>query len=266
MFTTFKKHKIPVNHPRAESLLTREQLIKHFFSGVVTSAGLIAHGRGEAFDYLLGEKTVAPAKKAIRAAAASLLIANYPVISINGNVAALVAKSIIELAQLTNAKVEVNLFYRSHQRELVIKKLLAKEGLKEIYGVDRAYRTKIPEISSDRRWVDLRGIYLADLVFVPLEDGDRTQALVKLGKKVITVDLNPLSRTAQSATITIVDNITRTIPKLIDQVRLLKNRKRDYLEHIANEYNNQQILNDMIYLITKRLNRLTQQVKKKNVF
>lgn len=266
MLTTFKKHKIPANHPRAESLLTREQLIKHFFSGVVTGAGLIAHGRGEAFDYLLGEKTVAPAKKAIRAAAASLLIANYPVISINGNVAALVAKSIIELAQLTNAKVEVNLFYRSHQREMAIKKLLAKEGLKEIYGVDRAYRTKIPEISSDRRWVDLRGIYLADLVFVPLEDGDRTQALVKLGKKVITVDLNPLSRTAQSATITIVDNITRTIPKLIDQARLLKNRKRDYLEQIANKYNNQQILNDMFHFITKRLNRLTQQVKKKNVF
>jgi 4-phosphopantoate--beta-alanine ligase len=58
---------------------------------------------------------------------------------------------------------------------------------------------------SDRRMVDPDGIYIADVVLVPLEDGDRTEALVKMGKKVIAIDLNPLSRTSQKASITIVE-------------------------------------------------------------
>ena len=40
------------NHPRAHSLMIRERLIENIKSGVVATAGLIAHGRGEAFDYL----------------------------------------------------------------------------------------------------------------------------------------------------------------------------------------------------------------------
>ena len=39
-------------------------------------------------------------------------------------------------------------------------------------------------------------------------------ALVKMGKKLITIDLNPLSRTAQTAHITIVDELTRCLPLL----------------------------------------------------
>ena len=31
----------------------------------------------------------------------------------------------------------------------------------------------------------------ADTVLVPLEDGDRTEALVKMGKTVVAIDLNP---------------------------------------------------------------------------
>ena len=49
---------------------------------------------------------------------------------------------------------------------------------------------------------------------VPLEDGDRTKALRKAGKIVITFDLNPLSRTAETANITIVDNVTRAVDLL----------------------------------------------------
>ena len=70
--------KIPPGHPRAESLQTREKLIEQCGKGVVTPAGLVAHGRGEAFDYLLGEKTTEPALKAIEAAAAALLMAEKP--------------------------------------------------------------------------------------------------------------------------------------------------------------------------------------------
>ena len=48
---------IPPNHPRAKSLHIRELLVAGFKDGLVVPEGLIAHGRGEAFDYLLGEHT-----------------------------------------------------------------------------------------------------------------------------------------------------------------------------------------------------------------
>ena len=71
----------------------------------------------------------------------------------------------------------------------------------------------IPELQSERRRVDLSGIMKADTVLVPLEDGDRTEALVKMGKTVVAIDLNPMSRTARSANITIVDNAIRVYTK-----------------------------------------------------
>ena len=40
-----------------------------------------------------------------------------------------------------------------------------------------------------------------------------------MGKQVITIDLNPLSRTAQTAHITIVDELTRCLPLLTEFVR-----------------------------------------------
>ena len=43
-------------HPRAKSIQVRERLTKHVETKVLALAGLIAHGRGEAFDYLLGEE------------------------------------------------------------------------------------------------------------------------------------------------------------------------------------------------------------------
>ena len=41
-------------------------------------------------------------------------------------------------------------------------------------------------------------------------------------KKVIAIDLNPLSRTAKAATITIVDNATRALPAMIVEMEQLK--------------------------------------------
>src|SRR5688500_14013700 len=87
---------IPSNHPRAKSLAIRELLVSGFTSGLVVSEGLIAHGRGEAFDYLLGEKTSTYAFDAIKAAASLLLLAERPVISVNGNTAALCPKDVVE--------------------------------------------------------------------------------------------------------------------------------------------------------------------------
>ena len=74
---------IPSSHPRAVSLLIRERLVSGFDNGLVAKEGLIAHGRGETFDYLLGEKTTKNAKKAIKAASQALILARSPVISVN---------------------------------------------------------------------------------------------------------------------------------------------------------------------------------------
>ena len=65
-------------------------------------------------------------------------------------------------------------------------------------------------------------------MLVPLEDGDRTQALKKAGKTVITFDLNPLSRTAQTADITIVDNVIRGMKLLISACKKGKTKKVNF--------------------------------------
>jgi len=206
---------IPKSHPRAQPLYVRELLVHAFDGGLVAKEGLMAHGRGEAFDYLIGEKTSKSAKNAIKAAAFTLVSAKYPVISVNGNIAGLCPKEIVELAKVVNAKIEINLFYSSEKRKQNILRTLQKNGAKEILGADRKNSTRISGLDSARRIVDRNGIYIADVVLVPLEDGDRTLALKKAGKKVITFDLNPLSRTAQTADITIVDNVVRGIKELI---------------------------------------------------
>ena len=247
---------IPPDHPRAESLRTREKLIEHSLRGIVAASGLIAHGRGEAFDYLLGEKTSKPASEAVTAAVALLLTAKNPVISVNGNTVALVAEQIVRLAEVTEAKIEVNLFYRSLERELAIKKLLEKAGAHEVFGVGRMASARIPELSSERRRVDPRGILAGDVVMVPLEDGDRTEALVKMGKKVVAIDLNPMSRTAQKATITIVDNIVRAAPRLVQTAENLKKQGDEKCEEILRKYDNKKNLAESIAVMNKNLSKL----------
>lgn len=209
--------------------------------------GLIAHGRGEAYDYLLGERTTKAAQRAIKAAAAMLLLSKRPVISVNGNTAALCPREIVELANETGAAIEVNLFYRTEEREQAIKTELEKYGAENVLGVGPKASARIPELQSERRRVDPEGIYVADTVFVPLEDGDRTEALVKLGKKVITVDLNPLSRTAKAAHITIVDNIIRAMPALVKASREIKSNRS--LKRIVYGFDNKKNLRESIKII-----------------
>ena len=224
--------RIPANHPRAGSLLIRNMLVDGYKRGLVVSEGLIAHGRGEAFDYLLGEKTSNIAHIAIEAASSALMLARYPVISVNGNIAALCAKTVVELSHWIGAKIEVNLFYRTLRRERIIKRELKCFGAKEILGTSLKSAAVIPELQSERRRVDVSGILKADTVLVPLEDGDRTEALVKMGKTVVAIDLNPMSRTARSANITIVDNAIRAIPKMIKTVKKLRGLKQEQREEI----------------------------------
>ena len=114
----------PKDHPRYKSLLAREKLVKA--SDVVAKQGLIAHGRGEAFDYLLGEQTCLPALSAIKAAALALIEAKNPVISVNGNVVALAAREVARLSETCGAKVEVNLFHRTPERIAGLTKIMKK--------------------------------------------------------------------------------------------------------------------------------------------
>lgn len=205
---------IPDTHPRAQSLNTRHALIEGVKNGIVADSGLIAHGRGEAFDYLLGEQTHPFAHHAIKAAAAKLKLAQHPVISINGNTAILCPAEMVRFSNSSGIPLEINLFYRTPGRVDKIAAHLKKYNAQYLLGTKAADQVEIDGLASFRRIVDKNGIHSADVVVVPLEDGDRTEFLVSTGKTVITVDLNPLSRTAQKAQITIVDNIQRFYPLL----------------------------------------------------
>lgn len=201
---------IRASHPRAESLRVRARLAAGSAAGLVAPEGLIAHGRGEAFDYMLGEKSRAPAKKAARAGALALLAAKRPAISVNGNVAALCPAETVELARAVGAKIEVNTFYGPAGRRALIARHLEGFGAERVYGAGRR-RHRVPGLGGPRGAAD-SAVHEADAVLVALEDGDRTEALVRAGKKVVAVDLNPFSRTARRASITIVDNIVRAVP------------------------------------------------------
>lgn len=246
---------IPKSHPRYRSLITRETISEAMKQGLVHETGLIAHGRGEAFDYLLGETTIPAAEAAEKTAAAALLLAKNPVLSINGNVAALAADECIRLAYSIPAKLEINLFHRSQDRMKKIAAMLRKKGVQTLYGLNPDAR--IPGLDSDRALCEKEGIFSADVVLVPLEDGDRCQALKKMGKTIIAIDLNPLSRTAQTATITIVDNVIRAIPRIDHWVSINKKEKPAVLERLVREWDNARNLSQILFFLSKRLNSLS---------
>jgi 4-phosphopantoate--beta-alanine ligase len=120
---------------------------------------------------------------------------------------------------------------------------------------------RIPELGSERRRVDPHGILVADVILVPLEDGDRTEALVKMGKKVIAIDLNPLSRTAQKASITIVDNIVRAAPKLVEIAKELEEDGKKNCKKILANFDNKKNLSESIALINERLSNIAKERK-----
>lgn len=250
---------IPEDHPRYRSLVTRELLVKGVKDGITSMQGLIAQGRGEAFDYLLGERTTESAMRAEKAAVAMLLLAKKPVISVNGNAAALVSGELCELSNELNAPLEVNLFHRTEDRVRKIVMLLKSGGCATVYGghPDRL----IPGLSHDRAKATSDGIYSADVVLVPLEDGDRCEALVRMGKKVIAVDLNPLSRTAKTATVTIVDNIVRAVPNMTAMAKEMKDMHASSLEELAEDFHNDMALSQALDEMLNHVNEKKQRAK-----
>jgi len=240
--------------------MSREKIVEGLHAKVVTESGLIAHGRGESLDYFLGEATAPFGRAAARAAAARLLISRHPVLSVNGNAAALVPEALVELSRITGALLEVNLFYRTQGREEAVEAALRKAGAKTVLGVGEDASATIEELQHARRIVSPRGILIADTVFVPLEDGDRTEALVHLGKTVITVDLNPLSRTARMAHLTVVDNILRALPEMVEQAGKLKGRPEAELRLLAEGWDNHARLAEALQFMAARLTDLAREV------
>jgi 4-phosphopantoate--beta-alanine ligase len=185
------------SHPRYQSLLMRHRLEMAAKAGMLADSALIAHGRGEAYDYLLGETTIP---------------------SLNGNAIALAGKELMQLASLLKIPVEVNIFYRTPER--------MKALLNHLYEIREANRldveilgenpdTKIPGLEGPRAKCCESGIYNSDVILVPLEDGDRCEALVAMGKVVLVIDLNPLSRSAKMGSVTIVDELSRVAENLL---------------------------------------------------
>ena len=250
-------HRIPKDHPRYISLRIRQRMVAGHDQKIAVPEGLLAHGRGEAFDYLLGERTRPEARLAIRAAAASLLLAERPVLSVNGNVASLVPEGIVRLARtLPRSVIEVNLFHRSEQRARRIARALDVHGRGNVRILAASADACLPGLSSQRARTFKAGMMAADVVLVPLEDGDRAEALKRAKKKVLAIDLNPLSRTSRAADVTIVDNIVRAMPLLIGQVSDLKKMSPARLENILASFDNranlERILRRMVRGLLKK--------------
>jgi 4-phosphopantoate--beta-alanine ligase len=175
-----------------------------------------------------------------------LLSARNPVISVNGNTAALAAEEISELQKACGARVEVNLFHRTEKRIEVIENLLRDSGVDVFTGEAE----RLLPLSHDRAWCGREGTFAADVVLVPLEDGDRCEALVGMGKSVIAIDLNPLSRTARSATLTIVDELTRALPQVS---RVCGEISKTEQELLIRSLDNHYLLSEAIREMTVRL-------------
>ena len=242
---------IPKNHPRYESLLLRDKVKNAFKEGYLADSGMIAHGRGETFDYLIGEKTTEYAKKAMKAGVASLILAENPVLSVNGNTTALVIDEIIELATILNCKIEINLFYRTEKRVDIITDLFKQRGW-EVLGTNFDELLYIDGITNPRATASKEGIYNGDVILVPLEDGDRAEILKNSGKKIITIDLNPLSRTSKMSDISIVDNIVRVIPYMSEIGKEYKNKDKNFLQNIVDNFSNEENLKNSLKAIKLR--------------
>ena len=206
------------SHPRYASLLMRHRLEVAAKRGMLADSAMIAHGRGEAFDYMLGEQTTPNAQHAAQHALVCLEQAARPILSLNGNVTALACDEMLLLADHLNCPLEVNIFYRTPERMEALLSFIEerRQALDlEVKVLGASPDAMIPGLKGPRAACTREGIFESDVMLVPLEDGDRCQALVNMGKTVIVVDLNPLSRSAQQATITVVDELSRSLNTML---------------------------------------------------
>lgn len=237
------------SHPRYQSLLLRHRLEEAEKQGMLAGSAMIAHGRGEAYDYLLGEQTIPSAHEATLHALRALKNAERPIISLNGNAVALAGEQLLALAQQLKCPVEINIFYRSPERmSALLERLetIKKERSLDVEILGASPNARIPGLKGPRAKCTKEGIIDSDVILVPLEDGDRCEALVAMGKTVIVIDLNPLSRSAKMGTITIVDELTRVAENMLFQFDSIK------MSEVSKTYDNEEALRDALrHIATK---------------
>ena len=237
------------SHPRYQSLLLRHRLEEAEKQGMLAGSAMIAHGRGEAYDYLLGEQTIPSAHEATLHALRALKNAERPIISLNGNAVALAGEQLLALAQQLKCPVEINIFYRTPERMSALLERLETIKKERSLGVEilgASPNARIPGLEGPRAKCTKEGIIDSDVILVPLEDGDRCEALVAMGKTVIVIDLNPLSRSAKMGTITIVDELTRVAENMLFQFDSIK------MSEVSKTYDNEETLRDALrHIATK---------------
>lgn len=258
---------IPDSHPRKRSLVSRQKIVEGSLKGLLADSAMIAHGRGEAFDYLLGEVTTESAELAIKESSARLMSANHPVISVNGNTVLLAGKKALRVAAALGCAIEVNLYYRTPERVSGLLSLLEEqrtsvldeteptgfegdwqESVRNVPLLGISPNFRIEGLEGPRSHCTEEGIGIADSVLVPLEDGDRCEALVNLGKEVIVIDLNPLSRSSKMATVTIVDEVSRAFEGILSEIITNPNC-------VPTEWDNASALRDSIVEINEFLSK-----------
>jgi 4-phosphopantoate--beta-alanine ligase len=128
----------------------------------------------------------------------------------------------------------------------IITQLYKDHGYKEILGSLDDDIEYLNEIKNSRSSASKTGIYSADTILIPLEDGDRAEILKKSGKNIITIDLNPLSRTSKMSDVSIMDNIVRAIPFMTKIAEDLKTQDKEILMELVNEYDNDENLKESL--------------------
>ncbi len=145
----------------------------------------------------------------------------------------------------------MNLFHRTEERIVRIYEFLREYGVERILPPD-CEKTYVPGLESKRGIVCRKGIASADFVLLAIEDGDRTEALVRWGKKVAAIDLNPFSRTAQKATVTVVDDAIRATRNIIRYVEQLREDREEAMR-LINDYDNKLVLKQAFKALLDRL-------------
>ena len=68
----------------------------------------------------------------------------------------------------------------------------------------------------------------------------------KGGKNIITIDLNPLSRTSKMSDVSIMDNIVRAIPFMTKIAEDLKTQDKKVLIDMVNDFDNEENLKESL--------------------
>ena len=72
------EHAADPSHPRYRSLLMRHRLEVAAKKGMLADSAMIAHGRGEAYDYLLGETTIGLGSRRYKRKRGSRVLESHP--------------------------------------------------------------------------------------------------------------------------------------------------------------------------------------------